>query len=531
LEHNLNERNYCGSTLKLPSQITHLGAADVQLYRLADDASGVLILFMAVFGPWALGTTQPWSILTMNFCGNLLGGLLIFKILIRRIKNYPAPRWDSILLEDKEIKARTQARTAIKVLGWLTFALLLFCLISGLNGAATYSPLKHFFTYHTYRNWLPHSFDSSRTLACFWMYLGLAASFWSARDWLLGRTEKEEINLRHQSVRGVPTLPGRLRVLLWVLAISGALLGFEAIVQRAMDSDKLLFTVQPVVHEKGDAQFGTYAYRSNAAQYFNLLWPICLGTWWLVRRKGRRNDHFFVLAAAIMAACPIISTSRGSAGVAVAMLVVMGMLLVGGEIQSFSRFGSSPRRWRNLILTAFFFVLAIALGWYFGWEKLASRLDQSGDDITSGRAQMYADAWPMANDYPVFGTGPGTFGTVFQLYRVSTSTYWPEQLHNDWLETLITFGWTGLLLALTALGCVAMAGLFAPRRFIWFSGLSLVGCLIQASFDYPLQVHSILFLFLLIAAMLTALGSMARSKSDGAKSAAEPCSSIPGPVQ
>jgi hypothetical protein len=136
-------------------------------------------------------------------------------------------------------------------------------------------------------------------------------------------------------------------------------------------------------------------------------------------------------------------------------------------------------------------------------------MEQIGEGY-SIREQMYVDARPMAADYPAFGTGPGTFGTVFQLYRISNETYWPEQLHNDWLETRITFGWTGLLLALAALGCVAAAGFFAPRRFAVMAGLALAGCLIHARFDFPLQIHSILFLFLLIAAMLTALGVMPR---------------------
>jgi O-antigen ligase len=32
------------------------------------------------------------------------------------------------------------------------------------------------------------------------------------------------------------------------------------------------------------------------------------------------------------------------------------------------------------------------------------------------REQMYDRARPMAKDYPLFGTGPGTFEAVFQLY-------------------------------------------------------------------------------------------------------------------
>ena len=496
--------------MKIRRQITQLRAADVQLYRLADEAGGGLILLMAVFSPWALGTTQPWAVWTMTCAAGLLGALLLLKLFIRKIKNYPAPRWDAPAPANQRKTPRSPARAATAALAWLTVALLLFCLVSALNAAATYDPEKHFFIYHPHLDWLPHSFDSTRTWFYFWTYLGLAAAFWSVRDWLLGRTAEEEKILRQQAVPSTPALPARLRRLLWLLAVSGAALGLEAIVQRAAGSSKLLFLVQPVVNPEGDTQFGPYAYRANAAQYFNLLWPLCLGVWWLLRREGARKIYFFPAAAAVLAACPVISTSRGGALVAVGLLALTAILFVGTEIISFARFGGGARRrWKNLILTVLFLAAALGLGWHFGWEKLSPRLEQIGAGYDY-REQMYADARPMAADYPVFGTGPGTFATVFQLYRISNATYWPEQLHNDWLETRITFGGAGLLLALAALGCVAAAGWFAPRRFAVMAGLALAGCLIHARFDLPLQIHSILFLFLLIAAMLTALGARAR---------------------
>jgi hypothetical protein len=56
-----------------------LRAADVQLYRICDDLSGLIIFPMLVFGPWAFGTTQPWSIWTMNIAGYALGILLLAK--------------------------------------------------------------------------------------------------------------------------------------------------------------------------------------------------------------------------------------------------------------------------------------------------------------------------------------------------------------------------------------------------------------------------------------------------------------------
>jgi NADH:ubiquinone oxidoreductase subunit 6 (subunit J) len=57
---------------------------------------------------------------------------------------------------------------------------------------------------------------------------------------------------------------------------------------------------------------------------------------------------------------------------------------------------------------------------------------------------------------------------------------------------------------------VAVAGFFAPQKFAALAGLALVGCLVHARFDFPLQIHSILFLFLMICAMLLTLGVMPR---------------------
>ena len=66
----------------------------LRLYQHADLASGILIFFMVVFSPWAFGTTQPWSIWTMNLCGYLLGLLLATKLYIRFRLGYRPSRWD-----------------------------------------------------------------------------------------------------------------------------------------------------------------------------------------------------------------------------------------------------------------------------------------------------------------------------------------------------------------------------------------------------------------------------------------------------
>jgi hypothetical protein len=508
-----------GGIKSLAGSLFALRAADVQLYRICDDLSGMLIFPMLVFGPWAFGTTDAWSIWTMNIAGYALGILLLAKLFIRGAKGYTALRWEnfSIHTATKTRHRHPLARLLNRSLAGLTLAVLAFCLVSAWNARSTYHPDTRLFEYHRCLAWLPHSLDSHRTWFTFWTYLGLAASFWAIRDWLLGMTTAEERAVRSggEDDSGGPSrlLPGRLRQLLWLLCINGALLGLECIVQRASGSNKLLFLVQPQVHKEGGAQFGPYAYRSNAAQYFNLLWPVCLGFWWTLQRIGgqsrKAGHHVLLFCAAIMAACPIISTSREGALVAAGILILAVIFLAASVMRSAER-GVRSSAFRTphsaLWMLGIFFVLVLALGWYFGWSLLEPRMEQIGEGYQN-REAMYDAARPMAADYPLFGTGPGTFGSVFQLFLISPATYWPEQLHNDWLETRITFGWLGMALLLAALACVVLrwfvpGGIRGGRRFVVLIWLALAGCLLGARFDFPFQIHSVLFLFLVFCAAL-----------------------------
>lgn len=489
-------------------------AWDVQLYRLCDDLSGALILPMLLFSPWAFGTTQPWAVWCMNFAGYALGGLLLVKLFIRHAKGYAAPRWDQFSPRAGTFSRRSHpvARLLTRTLAGLTVLLLAQILISALNAGANYNSQLRIFDYQPHLNWLPYSLDGQRTWYYFWMYLGLAGSFWALVDWLPGLTSAEERRVltgaRNDPENSVPLLPQRWRTLLWLLCLSGAVLGIEGIVQRALGSNNLLFLVHPRVNPDGISQFGPYAYRSNAAQYFNLLWPVCLGFWWTLQRTGGLRggaQHWLLLCAAIMAACPLISASRGGALVAAAILVLATVYL--GTTSLFNHAGSF--RWGRAGLLLLFLTVTLSLGWYFGWDSLAPRLEQVGEGYQN-REEMYEAARPMTKDYPVFGTGPGTFGTVFQLYRISNATYWPEQLHNDWLETRITFGWFGFGLLLAALACVFLrwfvpGGIRGSRRFVVLAWLGLAGCLVHARWDFPFQIHSTLFLFLVICALLTGL--------------------------
>jgi NADH:ubiquinone oxidoreductase subunit 6 (subunit J) len=502
-----------------------LRARDVQLYRLCEDLTGPLIYFMVVVGPWAFGTTQSWSIWLMNGAGYLLGLLLAGKLAIRWFKGYEPPRWgegQGAEVQSPEGGGRRRGRVTAAgftaILAGLTVAILGYCLVSAVNVRATANLTDRSFTYRkVFIHWLPHSFDSSRTWLAFWTYLGLAFSFWAVRDWLLGKTEDEARAEYRKPQRGGGRsgllLPARLRRLLWVLALNGGLLGLEGIVQRLEGSGRLLFLVKPRVNPGADTQFGPYAYRANASQYFNLLWPVCLGFWWTLNRSlgFRRNAyHLILVCCVVMAACPIISTSRAGA------LVMIGIVVLAAFFLSVTHFLLAAHRQEDgrtrritLACLLLFFAGALTLGFGLVWKTLKPRMAQLNEGFDT-REAMYDAARPMAADYPLFGTGPGTFEPVFQLYLHSTDTYWPAQLHNDWLETRITFGWFGS--ALIALAFVAVllrwfarGGIHGGRRFVILIWLALAGCLVHARYDFPFQIHSIVLLFLVVCAILMSL--------------------------
>ena len=94
---------------KLFATARPLRASDVQLYRACEDLTEPLIYFMAVFSPWAFGTTQPWSIWLMNVAGYLLGLLLAGKLAIRWLKGYRPARWDG----DQTTRPRDHGTTGL----------------------------------------------------------------------------------------------------------------------------------------------------------------------------------------------------------------------------------------------------------------------------------------------------------------------------------------------------------------------------------------------------------------------------------
>jgi hypothetical protein len=514
-----------GETIRRPG----FSAGDVLVYRVCEQLSEGLIYFFLFLGPWWFGATQKSSIAVFNCAGYALGLLLAVKFIIRALRGYQPPRWPAGVNAASGFRnAPSRSRVLIVALAALTLLLLGYCLASAVNARATFDDHTLTFQYRdNYIAWLPHSFDAVASWSAFRMYLGLACLFWALRDWLRGESAEEE-KLRWQTqapgeepggqIHRIPrahALPDRLTRLLWLVAMNGALLGLEGISQKLAGSPRLLFLIKPRIHQTAAEQFGPYAYRSNGAQYLNLAWPAAVGLWWVLQRQNRsrsKRSRLALFGAGVMAAGAMISGSRGGALVATGLIVAI--LVVFGSLHWFGNPRRRPHQesQRNLAFGPLLWSmgLAVAAGLGLGWEALAPRMAALNSGFED-RQELYRAARVIAADFPLFGTGPGTFETVSYLYP-RPDRFWPPQLHNDWLETRVTFGWTGSALLAAAFACVLLhlvwrraPGIDVGRPLPLLICLALAGCLLHARFDFPLQVHSILALFLAWCAALCTL--------------------------
>lgn len=373
------------------------GSADrsPRSHTVCDGLSAGLIYFLVLFTPWAFGTTQEWSIWTANIACYLLGILLAAKWFIRFREGFQPPRWgEPIVLDEGSRELAAPPRpvdAATRVLAGLTLLLLGYILVSALNARATYDPVKRDFQYlGDPILWLPHSYDRASTWFLFWQYLGMACAFWAIRDWLMQRfgddTRQDEAP-RWADPQAHIVIPVRLQRLLWVLCLNGALLALVAILQRASGTNELLWILGSASQKSAENVFGPWSYRGNASQYFNLLWPVCLAFWlWAQERAGRAIERRFgrldgpqilLLPCAIfMAACPMISSSRGGAVISIAIGAIAILLL----LFACRRTISPGIRW--ITVGAMFVAATAAL--IGGWTSVRDRLLRTDVSFATG---------------------------------------------------------------------------------------------------------------------------------------------------
>jgi hypothetical protein len=379
--------------------------------------------------------------------------------------------------------------------------LVLYIFISAFNARGYFNlDTKEYTYFSTFNINLPHSYDSNKTYKMLWQYLGLIFIYFGVKCWI----HKDKYNL----------CSIRTKKLLYVIIINGGILAFVSILQRMHYGDgngNLLFLITPTINSENLSNFGPFAYRSNAATYYNMIWPIAIGFFYIEQKSKKtiftHNKSIILIPFIILLTIsPWLTTSRGGilvflflcavTTIAMLLLKINRKVIIIGVMIAFS------------ILT----LSEIALGKDFLMNRIETTFKIG---IGDRRIELLNTVAYMLKDYVFsdtspspYGSGPGTFQTIIQFEIGENLKFWESWAHCDYLEILLTFGIYGsgiisVIIITLFVDCIINLKRNKQDRIITiFMIISIIGVMFHAALDFPLQVHSILIMISLIVGMI-----------------------------
>jgi hypothetical protein len=416
-----------------------------------------------VYAPWAYGATTPATIQVTNWI--LLAAIVLWalELLVSR----RTPRFPHLLL--------FLAGTLICIGGWMAF-----------NAKSIYdSEFAVFVPLQNVAPPLPGSVDYAISWA------------WMIRGALLLGTILFVADLSQSN---------RWLLRLWyVIGLVGGSIAFLGLLQKATGAQMIFWQPPPPPELGVTTFFSTYYYHGNAGAFLNLVWPLSAG---LVIRTFTNRYHPWMRAISVILfivtiAGALANTSRMAQVVAVILLVAICVQF--GPI--FLRKLSGAQRSVAFAGALAILLTLIALAQASHLEQPLNRWQSLSGEIPNDArwraCRIGAGALPDAG---FFGFGPGSFRVVFPVYNIKS----PNQvegtwrfLHQDYLQTLLEWGWLGSSLwSLTFLGGIII-GIrsyrehgrleWTPRRRVLqpLAVIVLIGVAVHALVDFPLQIESI----------------------------------------
>jgi hypothetical protein len=351
------------------------------------------------------------------------------------------------------------------------------------------------------------------------------------------------------AVRNNVAGPGAFRRLAVVCLLNGALLGLFAFLQLFSSRRNLLYWTIPAPVPV----FGPFICRNHFPFYVNVC--LGLGVGLLVsltvketssrssrRRHGRREEVDFasisspgvswvaqvgdflnhptllwvVVALTLAASSVLFSLSRGGLlGLLAGSVVFILLLRIRQTATRVSGSGGALR----LLGVGLTLLLGLGLLTWFGLDPLEKRLGTilQGDVFQDSRVTLWSDSLRAAREFPLLGSGLGTFVHVEMAYRSSsTNTIFDyDHAHNEYLEALVEGGIPRLLVLLIGIVFVYLLGWRALKRYAGSSTAPLVlgglfaftTVVIHSIVDFGIHNASIAALVTVLCAHLAALGA------------------------
>ena len=267
----------------------------------------------------------------------------------------------------------------------------------------------------------------------------------------------------------------------------------------------------------GGVANGTFVNRNHYAAYLVLCLSVGIGL--LIASMGRnastgswrqrlRHIGTLILSGkaplriflAIMVIALVLTRSRMGNTAFFASLLITGTLAL-------ILFKEMPRP-MMLLITSLIVIDIIIIGSWVGLEQVKERLEQT-TLAQENRDEIDTYSYKMWQDYPLFGSGAGSYYSVFPRYREGgMGEGILEHAHNDYLEFLTEYGILGLVLPAGVVILALRNAILAQRkrrsqfaRGIGFAALmAITAMLIHATVEFNLQIPAYAATFMVILA-------------------------------
>jgi O-antigen ligase len=263
---------------------------------------------------------------------------------------------------------------------------------------------------------------------------------------------------------------------------------------------------------------GTFINRNYFAGYLLMVIPLAIG--YIFYRESFNEDisvgwhrrlssldgktYFLVFGVILMILGLLFSASR---------MGILSLLLSFTVVALFFR---NPERGQRLSKTPIF-ILGLALLWgaLIGLDAVISRFFTVSEGF-KGRWEIWANTLQIIKDFPLLGSGLGTFTQVFPAYRSFHIEGLVTHAENDFLQLASEAGLIGMgLLIITFLFLLykAFSGIrkLSPRdsqRYLGIGGLvGILALIFHSMVERNIQVPANAFLFMFILALVLKVSS------------------------
>jgi len=302
-----------------------------------------------------------------------------------------------------------------------------------------------------------------------------------------------------------------------VLIVMGVFEAFYGLFELYNKNPRILF-YQKTYHS--DSVTGTFVNRNHLSGYLEMIIPLILGL--IIARidlfslvglkwrekllrlseKGLSTNLLLSLGLIIMSLAIIFSKSRSGV-----FLLVFIFILFFQLTMMYFRGNMHQKKWiKNFLRVVFLIIIFISL--YIG---IGATLERFALDklLQEQRPTFWANTLDIISEFPLFGTGLGTFPSIYPDYEANRIPMGLFHAHNDYLEYLSELGVLGMILLLGGILFMVINSflVWKVRRYPEVKGLALGGIvaviciLIHSITDFNLQIPANMMLFSVVLSL------------------------------